>query len=138
MEKEKIIQLIKEAQKASQFSYSPYSSFPVGAALLTKDGKIYTGTNVENCAYGLCVCAERIAIFKAVTEGNKDFEALAVVIPEKSPGYPSPCGSCRQVMAEFSLEMKVIMAKGEEDYQITTVKELLPWAFSPKNLDFEK
>jgi cytidine deaminase len=136
LNKETIINLIRKAKEARKFSYSPYSKFKVGAAVLCENGDIYTGTNVENCSYGLCVCAERIAIFKAVTEGNKDLKALAVVIPENSPGYPSPCGACRQVMAEFSLTMPVIMAKSETDYQIATVEELLAYPFSPKNLDF--
>ena len=135
MDKNLIKKLIQTAKTASKHSYSPYSNFPVGAALLTEEGEIFTGTNVENCSYGLTVCAERIAIFKAVTEGYRNFRALAVVIPEDSPGYPSPCGSCRQVMAEFNLKMPVIMAKSEDDYQIATVEELLPWAFSPKNLE---
>jgi len=114
------------------FSYIPYSHYAVGAALLTKSGRIFTGCNIENAAYPVTVCAERTAIFKAVSEGEKDFEAIAVATED---GKGSPCGSCRQVMAEFSLDMTVMLvdAKGEITAE-STVTDLLPSAFTPKNL----
>ena len=123
--------LIKLAIKAMKNAYVPYSKYPVGAALLTKSGKIYTGVNIENAAFPVTICAERTAIFKAVSEGDKDLEAIAVVT--KNGG--SPCGSCRQVMAEFNPELKIYIAneKGEL-VQETTLKEILPGYFGPKSL----
>ena len=120
------------AAKMRERSYSPYSHYAVGAALLTKDGKIYTGCNIENAAYPVTVCAERTAIFKAVSEGDMDFEAIAIAT-EDGQGYP--CGSCRQVMAEFSLDMAVILA--DKDGRVTiesNVADLLPGAFTPNRL----
>ena len=125
-------QLGKIAAEMRNFSYIPYSHYAVGAALLTKSGKIYTGCNIENAAYPVSLCAERTAIFKAVSEGEKEFEAIAIAT-EDGKGYP--CGSCRQVMAEFSLNMSVMLAdeKGEITAE-STVKDLLPFAFTPQNL----
>ena len=120
------------AAKMRERSYSPYSHYAVGAALLTKNGKIYTGCNIENAAYPVTICAERTAIFKAVSEGDRDFEAIAIATVD---GYGYPCGSCRQVMAEFSLDMAVILA--DESGRITTetnVADLLPGAFTPQRL----
>ena len=120
------------AAKMRERSYSPYSHYAVGAALLTKDGKIFTGCNIENAAYPVTVCAERTAIFKAVSEGDMDFEAIAIAT-EDGQGYP--CGSCRQVMAEFSLDMAVILA--DKDGRVTiesNVADLLPGAFTPNRL----
>jgi len=127
-EKKKLIQLAAEIRKNA---YVPYSKYPVGAALLTKSGKIYTGVNIENAAFPVTICAERTAIFKAVSEGEKEFEALAVVT--KNGG--APCGSCRQVMAEFNPELKIFIAdeKGEI-VQETSLKEILPGYFGPKSL----
>lgn len=125
-------ELITTAQKMMDFSYAPYSHFTVGAALLTNDGKIYTGCNIENSAYGPSNCAERTAIFKAVSEGNKSFKAIAIIGgPEKNPkDYCSPCGVCRQVMAEFcTADFTVIMAKSPTDYKIKSLGELLPESF---------
>jgi len=123
--------LIDLANKARQHAYIPYSHYPVGAALRTKTGKIYTGVNVENAAYPQTMCAERVAIFKAVSEGEKEFEIISVVTD--NGGFP--CGGCRQVMAEFGLETIVLMADGNGNLvKETTVKELLPEAFTPDKL----
>ena len=113
-------------------SYIPYSHYAVGAALLAKDGRIFTGCNIENAAYPVTICAERTAIFKAVSEGARDFEAIAVAT-EDGQGYP--CGSCRQVMAEFALDMDVMLADAAGNITVeTSVSDLLPGAFTPKNL----
>ena len=113
-------------------SYIPYSHYAVGAALLAKDGRIFTGCNIENAAYPVTICAERTAIFKAVSEGSRDFEAIAVAT-EDGQGYP--CGSCRQVMAEFALDMDVMLADAAGNITVeTSVSDLLPGAFTPKNL----
>jgi len=127
-EKTKLIQIAIEARKKA---YVPYSHYPVGAALLTKSGKIYTGANIENAAFSVTICAERTAIFKAVSEGERDLQAIAVVT--KNGG--TPCGSCRQAMAEFNPNMKIYIAneKGEL-VQETTLKEILPGYFGPESL----
>ena len=126
--KQNLIQAALEARKAS---YSPYSNYAVGAALLTEDGEVYTGTNIENAAYSTTICAERVAIFKAVSERHKGFTQIAVVTRDGG----TPCGSCRQVMAEFGLEAQVTIAdKDGNVLEETTVKELLPGAFGPSNL----
>ncbi|WP_129408660.1 cytidine deaminase [Marinitoga lauensis] len=127
---EKFELLYKKAKEALNNSYSPYSKFKVGAALITKSGKIYTGTNVENASYGLSMCAERIAIFKAVSEGEKDFEALVVIGDTDEP--ISPCGACRQVIAEFGVD-EVILTNLKKDLKIMSVEELLPYGFSGKS-----
>lgn len=130
-------ELVKKALEAQKFSYSPYSSFQVGAALLTKSGKIYTGCNIENAAYSPTNCAERTAFFKAVSEGETKFEAIAIVgstkdAKENEREYCAPCGVCRQVMAEFCniKDFKVILGKSEDDYKIYTLEEVLPLAFT--------
>jgi len=123
--------LIDLANTARQRAYVPYSNYPVGAALRTKTGRIFTGVNIENAAYPQTMCAERVAIFKAVSEGEKEFEAISVVTDNGG----SPCGGCRQVMAEFGLNMIVLMADGSGKLvKQTTVKELLPEAFTPEHL----
>ena len=118
---------------AMKKSYSPYSNFTVGAALLTKDGKIYTGANIENASYTPTVCAERNAIFTAVHQGEREFEAIAIVGGHEGniQGVTAPCGVCRQVMSEFcSPDFKVILVKSNEgDYEETTLGELLPYMF---------
>jgi cytidine deaminase len=128
--------LALEAIEAMKKSYSPYSNFTVGAALLTKDGKIYTGANIENASYTPTVCAERNAIFTAVHEGERDFEAIAIVggLRGNVTGLTAPCGVCRQVMSEFcSPDFKVILVTSNEgDYEETTLGELLPYTFSLK------
>ena len=125
--------LIQTATKMLDFSYVPYSHFHVGAALLTKSGKIYTGCNIENAAYGPSNCAERTAIFKAVSEGEKEFQAIAVVGgPEgKIEDFCPPCGVCRQVMAEFcDKDFKIILSNGKKEVKTFTLSDLLPESFS--------
>ena len=113
--------------KARENSYSPYSHFAVGAALLCEDGTIFEGCNIENASYGLTNCAERTAIFKAVSEGHITFKALAVVADTEGPC--APCGACRQVMAEFKIPL-IIMGNLMENIKIVTMEELLPFSFS--------
>lgn len=128
--------LMSEAQKARQKSYSPYSHFRVGAALLTKSGKIYTGCNIENAAYTPTVCAERTAIFKAVSDGERDFEALAVIGGAEggTADFCAPCGVCRQVIAEFcNKDFKIILGN-EDKFKAYTLDGLLPFAFTDKDL----
>lgn len=126
-------ELLELAQKAREMAYAPYSNFKVGAALLSDDGLIFTGCNIENAAYGPTNCAERTAIFKAVSEGVRNFSALAVIADTKGP--VSPCGVCRQVMAEFfSPDTPVILGNLQGDYTKTTLKELLPGAFTSNEL----
>lgn len=127
-----IQELIEKAKEARKYAYVPYSRFPVGAALLTKDGEIYTGCNVENASYGLANCAERTAVFKAVSEGKREFKAIAVVGDEKALSFP--CGACRQVLYEFGPDMDVIVANLEGAYKIMKITELLANAFGPNDL----
>lgn len=129
--------LVKMAYEAQKFSYSPYSGFQVGAALLTKSGKVYTGCNIENAAFSPTNCAERTAFFKAVSEGEKEFEAIAIVGNKKDAAkeeweFCTPCGVCRQVMLEFvnPEEFEIVCGK-EEEIKVFTLKELLPESFSP-------
>jgi cytidine deaminase len=129
-EQDPIAQLIDLARKARGQAYAPYSRFLVGAALRTSSGQVYTGCNVENASYGLSICAERVAVFKAVSEGEREFEALAVV----SSNMATPCGACRQVLAEFGLSTQVIVADLEGGQQVFTVGDLLPAAFTPSSL----
>ena len=130
-------QLLEKAIQATSTAYSPYSHFRVGAAVLTSDGNVYTGTNVENAAYGPAVCAERVAIFNAVSDGKRDFEAIAIA------GGPSngalqfcpPCGVCRQVLAEFCKpNFLILLTDGSEDVKRYTLAKLLPESFGPDNL----
>ncbi|MFA5676713.1 MAG: cytidine deaminase [Christensenellales bacterium] len=125
-------QLIERAKEAMDKAYAPYSRFRVGAALLCGSGRIFSGANIENASYGVTCCAERVALFKAVSEGETEFDAIAVVSGSKMPTYP--CGVCRQALFEFSPKMKVIAA-AEENYQITTLDALLPCAFSGKDME---
>ena len=130
--------LAAEALRMREYSYAPYSQFHVGAALLTTEGKIYTGCNIENAGYSATNCAERTAFFKAVSEGERTFAAIAIAGGKKGEPaeYTPPCGICRQVMAEFCRpEFSVILARSEEDYQIYTLEELYPMGFSPENLE---
>lgn len=128
--------LMAEAQKARQKSYSPYSRFRVGAALLTKSGKIYTGCNIENAAYTPTVCAERTAIFKAVSEGERDFEALAIIggAEGETADFCAPCGVCRQVIAEFCDKNFKIVLGNEDNFKVYTLDGLLPFAFTGDDL----
>lgn len=134
-----IRELIRKAIEARRLSYSPYSQYQVGAALLAGDGQIITGCNIENAAYGPSNCAERTAFFKAISEGIRDFKAIAIVgspAGEEITQYAYPCGVCRQVMAEFCEpeDFQIIVAKSEEDYRVMTLAELLPEGFGPGNL----
>ena len=128
--------LMSMAQKAREKSYSPYSHFCVGAALLTKAGKVYTGCNIENAAYSATVCAERTAIFKAVSEGERDFDAIAIVGGKegKTSELCAPCGVCRQVIAEFCQKDFKIVLGNEDKFEVYTLEKLLPLAFTDKDL----
>ncbi|ORZ34049.1 cytidine deaminase-like protein [Catenaria anguillulae PL171] len=124
--------LIAKSAEAKQFSYSPYSKFRVGAALLTGTGKIFTGANIENASYGGCICAERTAYVKAVSEGEK--KIIAIAIASDLDTIISPCGICRQYMREFGTQTLVIMTKANGESQTTTVGDILPFSFGPEEL----
>ncbi len=124
-------ELVDLARKARKRAYTPYSHYKVGAALLGKSGTVYTGCNVENASYSHTVCAERTAVLKAVSEGETEFEALAVVT--RNGG--SPCGACRQVLSEFSPELIIYIADKDGEYRTTTLKKLLPDSFTPAHLE---
>lgn len=131
---EQRLTLIQAATSARQWAYAPYSRYPVGAALLTAAGRLFTGVNVENAAYPAGMCAERVALFKAVSEGEKDFIAIAVVTSNGG----TPCGACRQVLAEFGLEIIVLVADIEGHLVMeNTVAGLLPGSFGPSDLNID-
>lgn len=119
--------LIEMARKAKENAYSPYSKFKVGAALLTKNGKVYTGCNIENSSFGLSICAERVAIFKAISEGEKDFEKIVIVADTDES--IRPCGACRQVMSEFG-DFEVVMVTKTNKVAKSSVRKLLPFSFN--------
>jgi cytidine deaminase len=123
--------LVAQAREARQRAYAPYSGYTVGAALLTKSGRIYNGCNVENAVYPLCTCAERVAVVKAVSEGEKEFKALAVATENGG----APCGSCRQTLREFGEDIVVLIADAAGAYRETTVAELLPDSFGANDLN---
>ncbi len=127
---EPFAELVALAREARDKAYAPYSGFAVGAALQARSGRIYSGCNVENASYSLTICAERVAIFKAVCAGEREFEALAVV----TQTLAAPCGACRQVLAEFGLDTQVIIADLENAREVYTVGGLLPIAFTPESL----
>ena len=130
-------ELYSLAVKAMEKSYSPYSSCKVGAALLTEDGKVYTGTNIENAAFSPTVCAERVAFFKAISEGEKKFLKIAVAGGKNGEinGIFAPCGVCRQVMREFCHDdFTLILGKSDTEFDVWTLKDLLPLSFSPKDV----
>ena len=139
MEKAEIQALIRKAFEGQQFAYTPYSHFRVGAALRAKDGRVYTGCNIENTGYTPTNCAERTALFKAVSEGVRGFDAIAIVGSrqgEVNTLVTGPCGVCRQALYEFGGDaLTVIMAKTEDDYIVTTLGALLPYGFGPANLE---
>ena len=130
-----IKQLINEALHARNYAYAPYSQFMVGAALITEDDSVYTGCNVENASYGATNCAERTAISKAVSEGERLIKAIAIVggVKDGDMTYAYPCGVCRQVLREFSNpgELVIIVAKNQDDYKTYSLEELLPESFGP-------
>ena len=138
LDKTMIDKLIGTAIEQLKFSYAPYSNFKVGAALLAKNGEIYTGCNIENAAYTPTNCAERTAFFKAVSEGIKEFDAICIVGGKGGvlTEYAAPCGVCRQVMMEFCdpKEFQIILANGENTCRVMTLEELLPCGFSSSNL----
>ena len=138
MEEAVIRKLIKTAVRQLSYSYAPYSHFKVGAALLEENGTIYTGCNIENAAYTPTNCAERTAFFKAVSEGVRTFKAICIAggMNGELTDYTAPCGVCRQVMMEFCSpeEFEIILAKGEDDYKIYKLKDLMPLGFGPGNL----
>ncbi|ADK14875.1 MULTISPECIES: cytidine deaminase [Clostridium] len=126
--------LVSKAFEGRKNAYAPYSNFKVGAAVLAEDGKVYTGCNIENASYGATNCAERTAIFKAISEGNRAIKAIAIVGVEND--YTYPCGVCRQVIAEFaSKDAEIILGKGESEYIVKTLDELLPGAFTKEDLN---
>lgn len=138
MDKKLVEEMIEIAIEQLKYSYAPYSGFKVGAALLTKDGKLYMGCNIENSAYTPTNCAERTAFFKAVSEGVREFQAICVVGGKEGvlTEYAAPCGVCRQVMMEFCNPdtFQIILATSKEQYEIFTLKELFPLGFGPDNL----
>lgn len=138
LEEVRIKEMIRIAIGQLAYSYTPYSGFKVGASLLTKDGRLYTGCNIENAAYTPTNCAERTAFFKAVSEGEREFQAICVVGGKDGvlTEYTAPCGVCRQVMMEFCNPdtFQIILATSEEQYEIFTLRQLLPLGFGPANL----
>ena len=141
MERTQAQQLIRAAFAARRFAYTPYSHFKVGAALLARNGQVFTGCNIESASYSPTNCAERTALFKAVSEGVTEFSAIAIVGSregEINRIVTIPCGVCRQALFEFGgPDLTVIMARSEEDYLETTLGELLPYGFGPKNLELD-
>lgn len=139
MEKAEIQALIREAFEGQKFAYVPYSRFHVGAALRARDGRVFKGCNIENASYTPTNCAERTALFKAVSEGVREFDAIAIVgskVGKKNTLVTGPCGVCRQALYEFGgPKLTVIMAKDENDYIVTTLGDLLPYGFGPANLE---
>lgn len=126
-------ELVAKAFAMHEFSYVPYSNFPVGAALLCADGTVFTGCNVENAAFGSTICAERTAILKAVSEGHRD-DWAAIAIAGRGNDYCWPCGSCCQMLYEFAPDLRVMAARGDGDFQTVSLAELLPHGFGPKSL----
>ena len=128
-------ELVKKAVEARELSYSPYSNFKVGAAVLTKDGKVFVGSNVENSSYPLCMCAERNALYNAMMNGYKKHEFLALALAADTDTPCSPCGACRQVISELcASDMPIYMANLKGDIKEVNIKELLPYAFSEEDL----
>ena len=126
-------ELVRTAMDMLERSYSPYSHFPVGAALLCADGSVFTGCNVENAAYNCGICAERTAVVKAVSEGHRDFVKLAVAA--KTRDYCWPCGECRQVLREFAPNLELLCVNAAGDWRSVTLPQMLPHSFGPEHLD---
>lgn len=129
---EQLNRLIQEAHEAYHYSYTPYSQFPVGAALLVEDGSVVQGCNVENASFGLAICAERAAIVKAISMGHKHFEAIAIVAEKASPCYP--CGTCLQFIREFGPDIQVILERPDGPPLQVKVSDMLPYAFTADDL----
>lgn len=128
-------ELMLKAEEARLKAYTPYSGFKVGAALLAKSGKVYLGCNIENAAYTPTNCAERTAFFKAVSEGEREFEKIAIVGGKEKPNeFCAPCGVCRQVMAEFCDDSFIVLLGNSANFKAYTLKEVLPFSFTPKDL----
>lgn len=125
-------ELIRRAIQAKEKAYVPYSGFHVGAAILTENNEIYNGCNIEIASYSPTICAERTAIFKAISEGHRDIKAIAIV---GDADYTYPCGVCRQVIREFGKDAKVIIANSEDDFKEYSLDELLPYSFGPEDLE---
>ncbi|MDF2877482.1 MAG: cytidine deaminase [Clostridia bacterium] len=125
-------ELLTQAKAAMAYAYTPYSNFNVGAAVLTKSGKVYTGCNIENAAYGATNCAERTALFKAVSEGEKEISAIAVV--SSSGEFTYPCGICRQVISEFMKEGNLIFENNEGEIKVIPLSDIYPYSFTKENL----
>ena len=125
--------LIQKAAEAKHTSHSPYSNFRVGSAIITEDDKVYLGCNVENSTYGLTMCAERTAIFKAISEGERKFRAIAIA--SDSPDFITPCGACRQIIFDHCGEIDIICTNSKEEYKVFKTSELLPFAFGDKDLN---
>ena len=132
LETQVLKELIDQAQAACGQAYAPYSHYPVGAAALFSSGAIYSGCNVENASYGLTVCAERNAIFRAVVQGERELKGIVIAVP--TDVFPSPCGACRQVIREFARDCPVILINGQGETKVTRLKTLLPDAFGPEFL----
>ena len=126
-------ELVERAFAMYSYSYVPYSGFPVGAALLFRDGTVFTGCNVENAAFGSTICAERTALLKAVSEGHRE-DWVAIAIAGRGGDYCWPCGACRQMLYEFAPELRVIAARGDGEFQTVSLSQLLPHGFGPKSL----
>uniref|UniRef100_A0A8C5QCK6 Cytidine deaminase n=1 Tax=Leptobrachium leishanense TaxID=445787 RepID=A0A8C5QCK6_9ANUR len=133
LQPEVVQKLILQSHQAKTFAHCPYSKFRVGAALLARDGKVYLGCNVENACYTLGTCAERTAIQTAVSEGTKEFKAIAVATDVEDE-FISPCGACRQVIREFASDLEIILTKPDGSYIVKTLQQLLPFSFGPENL----
>jgi len=127
-------ELVAKAFSMLERSYSPYSGFPVGAALLCEDGEVYTGCNVENAAYGSSICAERTALLKAVSEGHRD-DFVRIAIAGNSKDYCWPCGACRQMLYEFAPNLELLVARADGEFVKITLSALLPHGFGPKSLE---
>lgn len=127
------LELVSLAHTMLERAYAPYSHFPVGAALLCRDGQVFTGCNVENAAYGQCLCAERTALVKAVSEGHtSDLDTLAVI--SRGDEFCWPCGACRQMLYEFQPNLRILVARSDQSYQEVTLDQLMPHGFGPKHL----
>ncbi|MDF2673600.1 MAG: cytidine deaminase [Clostridiales bacterium] len=125
--------LVRLAKSAMENAYVPYSKFRVGAALLTTDGLVFSGCNIENASFGGTNCAERTALFKAISEGSRKFSKIAIISDSKD--YTYPCGICRQVLSEWGLDMEIIVANSNEEFRVHKLRDILPYAFTNENME---